>query len=137
MGAYVLWNGRLLGSGVQVALFNATATGDQPDYPPVKTHRSYALVLSIILLLLLIAGGVTIRRELASGRRDSLNDHAWAIVVLAAVAITTILVALTERPRPEYMYGMTVGIMALAGACLAALLRRVNATRISAPSRSC
>jgi hypothetical protein len=133
MGAYVLWNGRLLASGLQVALFNATATGDQPDYLSVETDRTYALVLSIITLALLIAGAWMLSRELQSQHREWLSKRAWAIVMFSAVTITTIFVALLERPRPEYMYGMTIGIMVLVGACLAALLRRVNCTRFIAP----
>jgi hypothetical protein len=133
IGAYALWNARLLGSGVQVALFNATATGDQPDYPPVETHRTYALMLTVILLAVLLLGGWAITRELKTGRRDELNRYRWAIAMLTAVALTTVLVALTERPRPEYMYGMTVAIIALAGASLAALLRRLRVTRFVAP----
>lgn len=133
MGAYVLWNGRLLVSGLQVSLFNATGTGDQPDYPPVDTHRSYAFLLSAVILVLLIAGGWTIRSELVSGRYNSIRKHAWGIAILAAVAITTILVVLSERPRPEYMYGMTVGIIALVGACVAALLRRLRVAQLVAP----
>jgi len=135
MAAYVLWNGRLLLSGVQVALFNATSTGDQPDYPLVQTHRAYALVLSIALLVLLVGGVLTIRREPRSRRRDWLaRGGGWILVFLGAASLTTIVVALTERPRPEYMYGMTIVVMMLAGACLTALLRRFNATRFAAPA---
>ncbi|MCW3032712.1 MAG: hypothetical protein JWM60_1057 [Solirubrobacterales bacterium] len=128
MAAYIAWNGRLLASGLQVALFDATATGDQPDYPPVQTHRTYALILSIAFLLLLALGGWAIVRE----RRRS-GPLTWVLILLGALTVTTLAVVLTERPRPEYMYPMTIGIMALSGACLSAVLRRGGVSRFTAP----
>jgi hypothetical protein len=134
IGGFVLWNVRLLPSGLQVALFNATSTGDQPDYPLVKTHENYALVLSIVVLLLLFAGAWSMRRESQFWRREWLPPRAWVVVLFVAEVVTTLFVVLIEqRPRPEYMYGLTIGIMALAGVCLTALLRRVNGTRFIAP----
>jgi hypothetical protein len=39
------------------------------------------------------------------------------------VALTTLVVVLTQRPRPEYMYGLTAALMLLTGVCVAAILR--------------
>jgi hypothetical protein len=124
------WNLRLWPSGMQVALFNATSTGDQPDYIPVDTHRSYALILSLLLIGLFALGGWAIRRE-ATFWRDWAAPRAWLLLGFGAVAITTAIVVLTERPRPEYMYGLTVAVMALAGVCFTAVLRRRNAMRFA------
>jgi hypothetical protein len=128
MAAYAAWNGRLLVSGVQVALFDATATGDQPDYVPVQTHRTYTLILSIGFVLLLALGGGLIVRE-----RRGPGPLMWSLILLGALTVTTLAVALTERPRPEYMYAMTIGVMALGGACLSAVLRRGGVSRFAAP----
>jgi hypothetical protein len=127
------WNLQLWPSGVQVALFNAASTGDQPDYIPFDTHSDRALMLSFAVLALLIAGGWAIRRDSEFWRREWLAPRVWAVIVFGAVAVTTFVVVLTQRPRPEYMYGLTVGIMTLTGICLQAVLRRVNALAFAAP----
>jgi hypothetical protein len=126
------WNARLLLSGVQVALFGATVTGDNPDYFPVHNHQLYALVLSFVVLWVVMAGLAVISHEREFWRRV-LAPRTWAGIVLAAVAITTLVVALTQRPRPEYMYGLTVGLLALIGFCVSALLRHLRATAFVAP----
>jgi hypothetical protein len=129
VAGFMKWNLQLWPSGLQVALFNATSTGDQPDYIPVETSRPYSLVLSILVFALVIGGLAAIRRDREFWRREWLSSRARAIVVLGAVAVTTFIVVLTQRPRPEYMYGLTVGLMVLTGVCISALLRRLGWTR--------
>jgi hypothetical protein len=133
IAAMVGWNAILLPSGLQVALFGATVAGTNPDYFPVKEHAAYALVLSIIALSLLLAGFLASRSDREFWRNEWLAPRAWAVVLLAAVGVTTVIVALTQRPRPEYMYGLTVGLLGLIGVCTSALLRRLNGTRFLAP----
>jgi hypothetical protein len=125
---FIGWNTRLLPSGLQVALFGATSTEADPDYFPVKTSRSYALILSAIVLALITAGMTAILGDSAFQRR-TLAPRAWALVVLGGVTVTTLLVALTQRPRPEYMYGLSVGVLALIGFCASALLQRLRSER--------
>jgi hypothetical protein len=131
VAGFIAWNARLMVSGLQVALFGATATGDNPDYFSVKIHRAYALVLSVIVLTGMIAGLAVMAGERKFWRR-LLAPNVWAFIVLGAVAITMLVVALTQRPRPEYMYGLTVGLIALAGLCTSALLRRLGGTQFIA-----
>ncbi len=133
MAAFTAWNGRLLLSGLQVALFGATATADQPDYIPVRTNEAYAAVLSVLALALLIGGIVAIRRRWAAWRREWLTPRGWAAIVLGAYAFTTLVVALTQRPRPEYMYPLTVGLMLALGLSAEALLARLR-TRMMMPA---
>jgi hypothetical protein len=123
IAGFVKWNLQLFPSGAQVALFGATSTADQPDYPPVDTRESYALVLSLLVLALLFGGLLVIKRDHSFRHAKPLLRHGWAVVVLGAVALTTVVVVLTQRPRPEYMYGLTIGLMLLAGASVSALLR--------------
>jgi hypothetical protein len=126
MGSFVAWNTRLLGSGLQVALFGSTVTGDNPDYFPVKKHRLYSLVLSIIVLAVVLAGLLAVVRDRSYWRREWFPPRAWSLIVLGAVAVTTIVVVLSQRPRPEYMYGLTVAILATIGLGASALLRRTR-----------
>ncbi len=132
MADFVAWNARLLPTGLQVSLFGATVTGDNPDYIPVQNRRFYPVVPSLVLLVVLIAGLAVMLKDREFWRR-TLARGAWAFLVLGAVAITTFVVALTQRPRPEYMYGLIVGVLALTGLCTSALLRRWGGHRFVAP----
>jgi hypothetical protein len=130
---FIGWNARLLPSGLQVALFGATSTGDNPDYFAVKTHRSYALVLLILLLGVIAAGVFALTRERSFWRTEWLPTRAWSVLILCAVGFTGVVVALTQRPRAEYMYGLTVGLLALTGICLSAILRRLGVESLVGP----
>jgi hypothetical protein len=129
---YVAWNGRLLPSGLQVSLFGATVTEDNPDYIPVKNGARYPLVLSLVLLAVLIAGLALMLADWGYWR-CRLAPAAWAYLVLGAVAVSALVVALTQRPRPEYMYGFVAGVLVLTGICASALLRRWGGHRLVAP----
>jgi hypothetical protein len=65
--------------------------------------------------------------------RLACRDRAWALTMLASVAVATLAIVSTETPWTEYMYGLTVCVLALAGFCLSALVRRIGATRLLAP----
>ena len=124
IAGFVKWNLQLFPSGVQVALFGATSSGYQPDYPPVEAHRGYALLVSLLVLGLLLGALIVVtRRRRWPWRRPPTPLHPWALLVLAAVAVTTLVVVVTQRPRPEYMYGLTVGLMLLTGASVSTLLQ--------------
>src|SRR5262249_2660249 len=86
MAGMMKWNLQLWPSGVQVALFNAASTGDQPDYIPFNTHSDRALMLSFVVLALLIAGAWAIRRDSEFWRCEWLAPRLWAVIVFGAVA---------------------------------------------------
>jgi hypothetical protein len=130
---FVGWNARLLPSGLEVALFGATSTGDTPDYFPVKTHRSYALALLILLLGVIAAGVLALTRERSFWRTEWLPTRAWSVLILCTVGFTAVVVALTQRPRAEYIYGLTIGLLALTGICLSAIVRRLGVESLVGP----
>jgi hypothetical protein len=134
IGEFMEWNLRLLPSGLQVALFGATATRDQPDYFLVRTHRLYTIPLTVLLVALLVAGTVAACAKPRFLPPGWIGERAWALLVLAGVVITTCVIILTQRPRPEYLYGLTIAILVFAGFCFWALLARVNLVRCAAPS---
>jgi hypothetical protein len=124
IGKFVAWNAELFPGGLQVSLFDATSEHHGPGYFPVKEQRTYPIVLSIVVLVLVVAGGAALAADRDYWRREWLLPHAWAAIVLAGVSAMTLVVALTQRPRPEYMYGLTLTLMVVLGLCVAALLRR-------------
>jgi hypothetical protein len=129
------WNALLLPSGVQVALFGATVGGEDPDYFPVVEHDPWAL-LGLLAIVGVILAGLVVTRGEGRGEPDSWQgkwwaQHRWAAILLAIIAVNMLLVGLAERPAPEYIYGLTVGVMALTGLAVAAVLRRAGLTRFA------
>jgi hypothetical protein len=133
MAAMVAWNAQLIPSGIQVSLFGATGTSGNPDFYPVSMHRVYALVLLLLAGAIVIAGVLAARRDRRFWRHEWLRERRWALILLATIAVNTLFVALTERPRPEYLYGLTVGLMVVIGTAATALLRRFGLNRFVAP----
>jgi hypothetical protein len=129
---YVAWNLSLLPAGLQVSLFGATSGGKDPGFAPVEEHRDYALVLSAVAVLLLVTGAVLlIRRRRARGILLSERSLS-AIVVLSGLALTTFYVALSERPRPDYLYGFVVCAVILLGVCASVVAERLGLGRFIA-----
>lgn len=131
MAGFVAWNARLLPSGLEVALFDATRTGRNPGYPPPEQHRGYALDLDIVLLIVLVGGFVVLWRDRTFWCREWLPPRAWTLLLLGSVAIGTLIVVMLERPWVDYMFGLTIGVLVLVGLSLSALLRRVGVMRIA------
>jgi hypothetical protein len=123
---FVAWNTRLLPAGIQVSLFGATSGNATPGYFPVKRQRGYALALTIVAVLVLLAGSLAAwfggsRKEVRGLRRQR-----WTIALFGGVVLTTLVVALTQRPRPEYMYGFTITVMLLVGLGVLSVMRRLG-----------
>ncbi len=113
MLAYFAWNARLIPDGLQVLLFNATSGTGQPDYVSHITGAPYALVLSILLLAILIAGAWEIRRKDWWNRW--IKARAWGWMALLCIAVVMVVVMLMQRPRPSYMLNLFFLIAALVG----------------------
>lgn len=123
MAGFVAWNVQLLPSGMEVALFNATSTGKNPAYPPPNQHQKYALILTIVLIFVLLAGLFSAWRERDYWRCVWARSHAWMLFVLGSVGIATLAVVLTERPWVDYMYPFTFAVLVLVGVSTSAILR--------------
>jgi hypothetical protein len=133
VAAFGSWNAHLLPSGLQVSLFGATALETDPGFKPVTEHSTYALILSVLLLIIVIGGlGVVTRSGGLSPRRMSARKR-WLLVTLACIVATDLLVVLTVRPWADYIYGLAICALILVGVCILALMRRIGGIRILAP----
>jgi hypothetical protein len=133
VAGFAAWGAQLLPGGLQVALLGATAFDNDPGFRPVTENSTYAFLLAVILLIVVIAGlGVAATEGRLSLRRASARTR-WILVTLASVAATDLLVILTTRPWAEYMYGLTICALALIGLSVSVLLRRAGAGRLIAP----
>jgi hypothetical protein len=130
IASFVSWNIELMPPGLQVALFGATSGGKDPDYIPVPDQRTYPVILSALVVAIVLAGCVLLRRQWEFWKQ-ALAPKIWTLGVLASVSAMTVLVALTQRPRPEYLYPLTVALIALVGICATAVLRQFSAMRFA------
>jgi hypothetical protein len=129
---FVAWNVHLTPIGLQVALFGATSRGSNPGYYPVKTFRRYAAFLTLLVLAIVAVGLALALRERAYWAAQ-VRTKAWPLILLFALSVTAVVVALTQRPRAEYIYGLTLSLMLLTAACLGVILRRVGLMQVAAP----
>ena len=133
VAAFATWNAHLLPSGLQVALLDADAFENHPGFSPVSENSTYALLLSVLLLVALIAGlGISARQGKLAPRRWQPRTR-WVLITLMSIAVTDLLVVLTTSPWPEYMYGLTICVLALIGVSASILVRRIGVTQILAP----
>jgi hypothetical protein len=130
---FAAWNAQLFPSGLQVGLLGATALENNPGFTPETENSTYALVLSVMLLIAVIAGlGMAAREGLLSLRYVPARTR-WLLVTLASIAVADLLVVLTTRPWAEYIYGLTICALVLIGVSISILVRRIGATQILAP----
>ena len=133
VAAFLAWNTQLLPGGLQVSLFGASAFENDPGPLPVAESSTYALLLSVVMLLLMIAGFISAVRDGKVALRHMSAQTLWIAVTLASISVATVLVALTTRPWSEYIYGLTASALILTGAAVLTLVRRVDAAHILAP----
>jgi hypothetical protein len=133
VAAFAAWNAQLVPGGLQVGLFGASAFENEPGFLPVSENSTYALVLSIVLLIAVIAGLIAFVRDDEASLHNLSSRTRWIAITLASVAAATILVALTSRPWSEYMYGLTICALVVIGLAASIQLRRVGGGRILAP----
>jgi hypothetical protein len=128
---FLAWNVKLIPNGLQVALFGATSRGDNPGYFTIKLYRRYAAILTLVALVIVVAGLLAMWRDrrfwLARAR-----ERKWILLVLLGASATALFAALTQRPRSDYIFALTLGLMLLTAACAGALARLARVERIAA-----
>lgn len=133
VAGFLAWNMQLLPGGLQVSLFGASAFENDPGPLPVTESSTYALLLSVVMLLMVIAGLISVVRDRKLSLHCAPVRTMWIAVTLASIAAATVVVALTTRPWSEYIYGLTICALVLAGAAVLTLMRRIGVARILAP----
>ena len=125
MGEHFAWNARLFAPGLQVSLFNATwPDPPTPDFMSVETESLLALGGSALVLILLAVGGVLVWRQRRRWWEERIRDRAWAWLALISIAASAVAAALLTRPRPSYLFNLTVLVLAVLGVCAMAVVAR-------------
>jgi hypothetical protein len=121
---HVTWNLSLVPAGLQLALFDRTAGVTNPDYAPVR-HSGSALagLLTLVAGLLIGAAAVVVVRQPAMWH-DWLVTRATMVTAMLCVALVSVPVIMTQRPRPSYLFSLTVVLMAGVGISLHVLTHR-------------
>ena len=123
------WNLGLVPNGFQLALFNGMSGSDNPDYAPAPGNQTYPIVLSIVTALVLLAGGWRLRSNWTAVK-PKLIAHRHLVAIYACLACVAVVVILTQRPRPSYLFAFSICIMSLVGLSVDLLTkeftRRVN-----------
>jgi hypothetical protein len=122
--AHFLWNVSLTGNGLQVALFNMMSGTVNPDYASVVRNVFGASILSAAVIAICVFGGIRLVRNWRYWWQVMLQKRAGTLALMLAEVCVSVLVILTQRPRPSYLFPTTVVIMTAIGLAAYALLGR-------------
>lgn len=125
MAGHFLWNLRLLPAGLQVALFNATADSVNPDYPAVLLKRFRVMIPTVLALGLLTLGLAKLYQAKQDWWAEWFRERVWGWTLLVCLAAVMLVVIPMQRPRPSYMFMLTLLLMATTGMCLFITIRRL------------
>jgi hypothetical protein len=123
-------NGGLFPAGLEIGLFNAkfgsVDAPSNPDYIPINRGSWLVLAGSIAVVLVIVTGAVLIWRDRRRWWEDWIRERAWGWAVLAAMGSVGIYAGLMTRPRPSYIFPLSILILALLGMSLVAIVGRLG-----------
>lgn len=124
---HFLWNFSLALNGIQVSLFNATSGQVNPDYAPVHLNASWVILPTLLLGFLIITGLFLLYRERKFWWNFWLRERALSWLLLIPIsAVSAFVVIPMQRPRPSYLFSLTILLMAIAGMSLFVVTRRLK-----------
>jgi hypothetical protein len=133
MARHFARNAGLVPAGLEIDFFNAKfgsiSDASNPDYIPI--HRGSWLVLagSIAIVLVIATGAVLIWVDRRRWWNDWIRPRAWGWVALAAMGTSALYAALMTRPRPSYMFPLSILTFAALGMSLMVIASRVDLPR--------
>ena len=126
-------NARLFPAGLEIGLFNAkfgsVGEASNPDYIPVNRGSWPVLVGSLAVALVIVIGVLLIWRERRRWWDDWIHGRVWGWAVLAALGSMAVYAGLMTRPRPSYIFPLTILVLALLGMSLVAIAGRLGVPR--------
>jgi hypothetical protein len=114
LASHVLWNLRLIHHSIQLLLFNRSGGAVNPDVVEMPMKSRAAVAGSVGMLLL---AGLALTRRKTDLWRQVFWDHRFEWLASAVMVAFTIPVALLVRPRPAYLFSVSVLLMAFLAAC--------------------
>lgn len=126
---HIGWNLRLLPSGLQLGMFNCFSGRNTPDFVEFKGGSKFAKIASGIFCVLIVVGLMCLLRRKALWTRFLRGRRGWCWFAMATTLVPSMVGILTQRPRPSYIFLMSLFLMMLAGLCLSAVLKQLRANR--------
>lgn len=121
---HLWWNTKLTPNGLQVLLFNATSGTRNPDFAPVKLGVSNVLIFSLAVIIIWILGLVLCYQQRGYWWNFWLKDRVLGWLAMFAVAAVAVLIIPTQRPRPSYLFTLSILMMALTGMSIFVMAHR-------------
>lgn len=122
---HLWWNFSLGLNGIQISLFNATSGSVNPDYAPVQLNTSWIILPTLLVGMVSITGLTILYRDRAYWWQFWLKERVLGWVLLLSVASVGFFVVIPmQRPRPSYLFGLALFLMALAGMSLFVIAQR-------------
>ena len=119
---HLLWNLRLIPNGLQLLLFGAMYGGFNPDYIPV-VQASYPMLLLPILVAVPLAAAFAARRNFRKRSTEWIRNRILLVIAFLPMLPVALVVALVERPRPSYLFYVTIIVIVLFMESVSALLK--------------
>jgi hypothetical protein len=117
------WNVGLIPSSLQVLLFGSTSGTVRVGYEPIE-QTILAPILSVVMGLLCLGGALLVARDWSHWWSTWLQPRIWGWLTLAFVSVGCVIIMVTQRPRPAYLFTLELMLQAIAGLCLQAVVRR-------------
>jgi len=118
MFEHVAWNLRNLPDGTALGLFSARAGSINIDYSGTRRDPIRVILSGLGFLYLIAAGIAGARRFPAEKRRSWVRERRGAIAGLASLAFASLFVLCLAPPRPAFISGWILTLMACAGVAL-------------------
>ena len=122
---HVLWNLSLIPNGIQLMLFNGVVGSRDPDYDGSFLKKKYPLPMIAIALVFVIGGVVSFRKDWDLWWREWIKPRAIGWLAMICGIPTALVIMAIERPRPSYLFGLTLLLMTFIGLCGWALVGRI------------
>lgn len=122
---HFLWNFSLTLYGLQVSLFNATSGAMNPDYAPVNLNQAWVIIPTIFVGLTWIGGLWLLWRDRKYWWKFWLQQRAlgWSLLLIAASLAFFVIIPM-QRPRPSYLFSLSIFLMSLTGLGLFVITHR-------------
>jgi hypothetical protein len=117
MREHFLWNARLVPYGLELMLFDRISAGPDrnPDYVEIKTGSKASLVGLTCLTVFVACGLLLLWRGRLRWWETEVRERAWGWLALCSLALTAAIVMIWQRPRPSYLFALSVLILAVVG----------------------
>jgi hypothetical protein len=126
-------NLRLFPAALEIGLFNAKygsiGPAANPDYIDINQGSWLDLAGLIVVVLTIVTGAVLLWRERRRWWEDWLGDRAWGWAALFSIGSVAVYAGLMTRPRPSYIFPLTILVLALLGMSLMVIADRLGLPR--------